>query len=154
MLKKKTIAAFAAAATLFAGCAFAAPAMAQDEDHTVLTEYGTPDPLNGQNLYPETHEAPANPEGYTDPTQVPDRNHCYKNSLGTVVCEPATYTLYNKATTSDFHENDKKPAPAPAKPAPAKPAHKLPPTGAAVAMVAVVASALAGMGAALRKIRH
>lgn len=147
MLKKKTIAAFAAAATLLAGCAFAAPAMAQDEDHTVLTEYGTPDPLNGQNLYPETHEAPANPEGYTDPTQVPDRNHCYKNSLGTVVCEPATYTLYNKATTSDFHENDKKPAPA-------KPAHKLPPTGAAVAMVAVVASALAGMGAALRKIRH
>lgn len=151
MLKKKTIAAFAAAATLLAGCAFAAPAMAQDEDHTVLTEYGTPDPLNGQNLYPETHEAPANPEGYTDPTQVPDRNHCYKNSLGTVVCEPATYTLYNKATTSDFHENDKKPAPAPA-PAPAK--AKLPKTGAAVAMVAVVASALAGMGAALRKIRH
>lgn len=152
MLKKKTIAAFAAAATLLAGCAFAAPAMAQDEDHTVLTEYGTPDPLNGQNLYPETHEAPANPEGYTDPTQVPDRNHCYKNSLGTVVCEPATYTLYNKATTSDFHENDKKPAPVKPAPAPAK--AKLPKTGAAVAMVAVVASALAGMGAALRKIRH
>lgn len=148
MLKKKTIAAFAAAATLLAGCAFAAPAMADDEIDTHVLEYGTPDPLNGENLYPETHEAPANPKGYNDPTQVPDMNHCYKNALGTVVCEPATKTLYNRALTSNFHENDKKPAPA----APAK--AKLPKTGAAVAVIAVVASALAGMGTALRKIRH
>jgi hypothetical protein len=104
--------------------------------------------LNGENLYSETHEAPANPKGYNDPTQVPDMNHCYKNALGTVVCEPATKTLYNRALTSNFHENDKKPAPA----APAK--AKLPKTGAAVAVIAVVASALAGMGTALRKIRH
>ena len=151
MLKKKTIAAFAAAATLLAGCAFAAPAMADDEIDTHVLEFGTPDPLSGENLYPETHEAPANPKGYNDPTQVPDMNHCYKNALGTVVCEPATKTLYNRALTSNFHENDKKPAPAPA-PAPAK--AKLPKTGAAVALVAVVASALAGMGVALRKIRH
>ncbi|RIY24847.1 hypothetical protein CJI50_00230 [Bifidobacteriaceae bacterium NR021] len=150
MLKKKTIAAFAAAATLLAGCAFAAPAMADDEIDTHVIEFGTPDPLSGENLYPETHEAPANPKGYNDPTQVPDMNHCYKNALGTVVCEPATKTLYNRATTSDFHENDKKPAPAPVAPAKAK----LPKTGAAVAVIAVVASALAGMGTALRKIRH
>lgn len=153
MLKKKTIAAFAAAATLLAGCAFAAPAMADDEIDTHVLEYGTPDPLNGENLYPETHQAPANPEGYNDPTQVPDMNHCYKNALGTVVCEPATKTLYNRALTSNFHENDKKPAPA--APAPAAPAKaKLPKTGAAVAVIVVVASALAGMGTALRKIRH
>lgn len=152
MLKKKTIAAFAAAATLLAGCAFAAPAMADDEIDTHVLEFGTPDPLSGENLYPETHEAPANPKGYNDPTQVPDMNHCYKNALGTVVCEPATKTLYNRALTSNFHEDDKKPAPAPAPAAPAK--AKLPKTGAAVALVAVVASALAGMGVALRKIRH
>ena len=49
-----------------------------------------------------------------------------------------------------------KPAPAPApKPAPKTPkAPKLPNTGAVVALAAVAASVLAGMGAALRKIRH
>ena len=47
-----------------------------------------------------------------------------------------------------------KPAPAP-KPAPKTPkAPKLPNTGAVVALAAVAASVLAGMGAALRKIRH
>lgn len=166
MLSKKSIAALVAGATLLAGFAMATPAMAEDLN---LPPVVTSDPLDGSyNGEPATAEnnAPATAKksgkaAAAPEVQVPDRSNCYKNYYGTVVCVPATKPLYDKALSGKFDDpvapakQATKPAKE-AKPA-AKPASKeaaLPKTGVAVALVAVAASALSGMGVALRKFRH
>lgn len=165
-MSKKSIAALVAGATLLAGFAMATPAMAEDLG---LPPVVTSDPLDGSyNGEPATAEnnapAPAKKSGKATASaevQVPDRSNCYKNYYGTVVCVPATKPLYDKALSGKFDDPvaPAKPAAKPAKEAKpaAKPAAKpsaLPKTGVAVALVAVAASALSGMGVALRKFRH
>lgn len=170
-MSKKSIAALVAGATLLAGFAMATPAMAEDLG---LPPVVTSDPLDGSyNGEPAAVEnnAPAKPAkksgkaAAAPEVQVPDRSNCYKNYYGTVVCVPATKPLYDKALSGKFDDPvaPAKPAAKPAKEAKpaAKPAAKsaskeaaLPKTGVAVALVAVAASALSGMGVALRKFRH
>lgn len=150
MLTKKTIAAFAAGVTLIAGFAFATPAMAD-----ATSPLNTSDPVSYDSATSsEAFAAPA-------PAQLPDapdalvaspKTRTYTNSLGTVVYEPGTTPLYDEALSGKFDT--------PAKPAPkctnncGTKTKKLPKTGAAVALLAIAASAIAGLGVAIRKFRH
>lgn len=147
MLTKKTIAAFAAGVTLVSGFALATPAMAD-----ATAPLGTSDPLSYDSATSsEAFAAPA-----PAPAQLPDapaalvanpKTRTYTNHLGTVVYEPGTTPLYDEALSGKFDT--------PAKPAPkCTKTKKLPKTGAAVALLAVAASAIAGLGVALRKFRH
>lgn len=147
MLTKKTIAAFAAGVTLISGFAFATPAMAD-----ATSPLNTADPLS--------YDSATSSEAFADPApapaQQPDapaalvanpKTRTYTNHLGTVVYEPGTTPLYDEALSGKFDT--------PATPAPKYTRTKrLPKTGAAVALVAVAASAIAGLGVALRKFRH
>lgn len=145
MLTKKTIAAFAAGVTLISGFAFATPAMAD-----ATSPLNTADPLS--------YDSATSSEAFADPApaQQPDapaalvanpKTRTYTNHLGTVVYEPGTTPLYDEALSGKFDT--------PANPAPKYTKTKrLPKTGAAVALVAVAASAIAGLGVALRKFRH
>lgn len=145
MLTKKTIAAFAAGVTLISGFAFATPAMAD-----ATSPLNTADPLS--------YDSATSSEAFADPApaQQPDapaalvanpKTRTYMNHLGTVVYEPGTTPLYDEALSGKFDT--------PATPAPKYTKTKrLPKTGAAVALVAVAASAIAGLGVALRKFRH
>lgn len=150
MLTKKTIAALAAGVTLISGFAFATPAMAD-----ATSPLNTSDPVSYDSATSsEAFAAPA-------PAQLPDapdalvaspKTRTYTNSLGTVVYEPGTTPLYDEALSGKFDT--------PAKPAPkctnncGTKTKKLPKTGAAVALLAVAASAIAGLGVAIRKFRH
>lgn len=147
MLTKKTIAAFAAGVTLVSGFALATPAMAD-----ATAPLGTSDPLSYDSATSsEAFAAPA-----PAPAQLPDapaalvanpKTRTYTNHLGTVVYEPGTTPLYDEALSGKFDT--------PAKPAPkCTKTKRLPKTGAAVALLAVAASAIAGLGVALRKFRH
>lgn len=153
MLTKKTIAAFAAGVTLVSGFALATPAMAD-----ATSPLNTADPLSydsatSSEAFAEPAPAPA-PAPAT--AQLPDapaalvanpKTRTYTNHLGTVVYEPGTTPLYDEALSGKFDT--------PAKPAPkCTKTKKLPKTGAAVALLAVAASAIAGLGVALRKFRH
>lgn len=149
MLTKKTIAAFAAGVTLVSGFALATPAMAD-----ATAPLGTSDPLSYDSA--TSSEAFAEPAPAPAPAQLPDapaalvanpKTRTYTNHLGTVVYEPGTTPLYDEALSGKFDT--------PAKPAPkCTKTKKLPKTGAAVALLAVAASAIAGLGVALRKFRH
>lgn len=153
MLTKKTIAAFAAGVTLISGFAFATPAMAD-----ATSPLNTADPLSydsatSSEAFADPSPAPAPAPA---PAQQPDapaalvanpKTRTYTNHLGTVVYEPGTTPLYDEALSGKFDT--------PANPAPKYTKTKrLPKTGAAVALVAVAASAIAGLGVALRKFRH
>lgn len=154
MLTKKTIAAFAAGVTLISGFAFATPAMAD-----ATSPLNTSDPVSYDSA--TSSEAFAAPAPAPAPAQLPDapdalvaspKTRTYTNSLGTVVYEPGTTPLYDEALSGKFDT--------PAKPAPkctnncGTKTKKLPKTGAAVALLAVAASAIAGLGVAIRKFRH
>lgn len=151
MLTKKTIAAFAAGVTLISGFAFATPAMAD-----ATSPLNTADPLS--------YDSATSSEAFADPAPAPapapaqqtdapaalvanPKTRTYTNHLGTVVYEPGTTPLYDEALSGKFDT--------PATPAPkCTKTKRLPKTGAAVALVAVAASAIAGLGVALRKFRH
>ena len=180
MLNKKAIAALAAGATLVSGLAFAAPAMAEEpgagaqnppaankpaenklaenkpaaqDEKDDNWQYETEDPgaladrLNAE----KAAKVAADEKDKYEHTPFGNMDTDYKKCVklygeDSLECKAVADYLkrhgQNVDDTAAVKESDKKAAAPLAK------------TGAAVALAAVAASVLAGMGAALRKIRH
>lgn len=152
MLTKKTIAALAAGVTLISGFAFATPAMADATSPLNTSDPVSYDSATSSEAFADSAPAPAQLPDAPDALVANPKTRTYTNSLGTVVYEPGTTPLYDEALSGKFDT--------PAKPAPkctnncGTKTKKLPKTGAAVALLAVAASAIAGLGVAIRKFRH
>ena len=169
MLNKKAIAAFAAGATLLSGFAFAVPAMAETpaapaapaeptynksfyktEDSQALA-----DRLNKEKADKEAKAKAEDEKDKYEHTPFGNMDTDYKKCVklygeDSLECKAVADYLKRHGQKVDDKANDKKSD----KKSEAKKAAPLAKTGAAVALAAVAASVLAGMGAALRKIRH
>ena len=172
MLNKKAIAAFAAGATLLSGLAFAAPAFAEDAPAGAPAAQGgaaAQDEKDDNWLYePEDSQAladrlnaekaakiAADEKDKYEHTPFGNMDTDYKKCVklygeDALECKAVADYLKRHGQKVDDKANDKKSD----KKSEAKKAAPLAKTGAAVALAAVAASVLAGMGAALRKIRH
>ena len=180
MLNKKAIAALAAGATLVSGLAFAAPAMAEEpgagaqnppaenkpaenkpaaqDEKDDNWQYETEDPgaladrLNAE----KAAKVAADEKDKYEHTPFGNMDTDYKKCVklygeDSLECKAVADYLKRHGQKVDDKANDKKDD---KKAAGKKAAAPLAKTGAAVALAAVAASVLAGMGAALRKIRH
>ena len=174
MLNKKAIAALAAGATLVSGLAFAAPAMAEEpgagaqnppaenkpaenkpaaqDEKDDNWQYETEDPgaladrLNAE----KAAKVAADEKDKYEHTPFGNMDTDYKKCVklygeDSLECKAVADYLKRHGQKVDDKANDKKSD---------KKSAPLAKTGAAVALAAVAASVLAGMGAALRKIRH
>ncbi len=183
MLNKKAIAALAAGATLVSGLAFAAPAMAeepgagaqnppaenkpaenkpaenkpaaQDEkDDNWLYETEDPGALADRLNAEKAAKVAADEKDKSEHTPFGNMDTDYKKCVklygeDSLECKAVADYLKRHGQKVDDKANDKK-----SDKKSDKKAAPLAKTGAAVALAAVAASVLAGMGAALRKIRH
>ena len=183
MLNKKAIAAFAAGATLLSGLAFAAPAFAEGtgDQTTPKTDQGKKadqgkkddqskkddnwlyetedsqalaDRLNKEKADKEAKAKAEDEKDKSEHTPYGNMDTDYKKCVklyGEDSLERKAVADYLKrhGQKVDDKANDKK-----SDKKSDKKAAPLAKTGAAVALAAVAASVLAGMGAALRKIRH
>ena len=174
MLNKKAIAAFAAGATLLSGLAFAAPAFAEDapaaqggaaaaqdeKDDNWLYEsedsQALADRLNAEKAAKEAAEENDKYEHTPFGNKDTDYEKCVKlYGKDALECKAVADYLKRHGQKVNDKANDKKDdKKSEAKKSSEKKAAPLAKTGAAVALAAVAASVLAGMGAALRKIRH
>ena len=176
MLNKKAIAAFAAGATLLSGLAFAAPAFAEGAGDQTTPKTDQTTPKNDQtandddNWQYETEDpgaladrlnaekaakVAADEKDKYEHTPFGNMDTDYKKCVklygeDALECKAVADYLKRHGQKVDDKANDKKSD----KKSEAKKAAPLAKTGAAVALAAVAASVLAGMGAALRKIRH
>ena len=176
MLNKKAIAAFAAGATLLSGLAFAAPAFAEgagdqttpktdqttpkndqtaNDDDNWLYETEDPGALADRLNAEKAAKVAADEKDKYEHTPFGNMDTDYKKCVklygeDSLECKAVADYLKRHGQKVDDKANDKKSD----KKSEAKKAAPLAKTGAAVALAAVAASVLAGMGAALRKIRH
>ena len=181
MLNKKAIAALAAGATLVSGLAFAAPAMAEapatpktdqttpktdqtaDSDDNYLFVTETAEELDARLAKEKAEkEAKAKAEDEKDKSEhspFGNKDMDYKKCVklygeDSLECKAVADYLKRHGQKvndkADVKKSDKKAD----KKAADKKAAPLAKTGAAVALAAVAASVLAGMGVALRKVRH
>ncbi|WP_421777229.1 peptidase [Gardnerella sp. DNF01180P] len=177
MLNKKAIAALAAGATLVSGLAFAAPAMAEepgagvqnppaenkpaaqdekDDNWLYKTEdsQALADRLNKEKADKEAKAKAEDEKDKSEHTPFGNMDTDYKKCVklygeDSLECKAVADYLKRHGQKVDDKANDKK-----SDKKSDKKAAPLAKTGAAVALAAVAASVLAGMGAALRKIRH
>ena len=175
MLNKKAIAAFAAGATLLSGLAFAAPAFAEGAGDQTTPKTDQTTPKNDQtasdddNWLYETEDpgaladrlnaekaakVAADEKDKYEHTPFGNMDTDYKKCVklygeDSLECKAVADYLKRHGQKVDDKANDKK-----SDKKSDKKAAPLAKTGAAVALAAVAASVLAGMGAALRKIRH
>ena len=184
MLNKKAIAAFAAGATLLSGLAFAAPAFAEGtgDQTTPKADQTTPktdqgkkadqgkkddnwlyetedsqalaDRLNKEKADKEAKAKAEDEKDKSEHTPYGNMDTDYKKCVklygeDSLECKAVADYLKRHGQKVDDKANDKK-----SDKKSDKKAAPLAKTGAAVALAAVAASVLAGMGAALRKIRH
>ena len=173
MLNKKAIAAFAAGATLLSGLAFAAPAFAEDapaaqggaaaqdeKDDNWLYEPEDSQALADRLNAEKAAKIAADEKDKYEHTPFGNMDTDYKKCVklygeDALECKAVADYLKRHGQKVDDKANDKKDdKKAGKKAAGKKAAAPLAKTGAAVALAAVAASVLAGMGAALRKIRH
>ena len=181
MLNKKAIAAFAAGATLLSGLAFAAPAFAEGAGDQTTPKTDQTTPKNDQtandddNWQYETEDpgaladrlnaekaakVAADEKDKYEHTPFGNMDTDYKKCVklygeDALECKAVADYLKRHGQKVDDKANDKKSdKKSEAKKSSEKKAAPLAKTGAAVALAAVAASVLAGMGAALRKIRH
>ncbi|MFU0522065.1 peptidase [Gardnerella swidsinskii] len=181
MLNKKAIAAFAAGATLLSGLAFAAPAFAEGTGDQTTPKADQTTPKNDQtandddNWQYETEDpgaladrlnaekaakVAADEKDKYEHTPFGNMDTDYKKCVklygeDALECKAVADYLKRHGQKVDDKANDKKSdKKSEAKKSSEKKAAPLAKTGAAVALAAVAASVLAGMGVALRKIRH
>ena len=175
MLNKKAIAAFAAGATLLSGLAFAAPAFAEgagdqttpktdqttpkndqtaNDDDNWLYETEDPGALADRLNAEKAAKVAADEKDKSEHTPYGNMDTDYKKCVklygeDSLECKAVADYLKRHGQKVDDKANDKK-----SDKKSDKKAAPLAKTGAAVALAAVAASVLAGMGVALRKIRH